>query len=159
MPFRRKKKSTEAEPCEIERAIEAVATNDNAETRSALFQALLNTTLVAATRSAPAEERSWTAEEGEEIGLVMLDSDEGPVLPIFTSVDRLLEWQPGGSGYVAIPSRALFEMASASGAVRLEINPGSATRGSIVGNELEALAEDGYHSVRPRFSPRRRRCE
>jgi hypothetical protein len=95
---------------------------------------------VAATRSAPAEERSWTAEEGEEIGLVMLDSGEGPVLPVFTSVDRLLEWQPGGSGYVAIPSRALFEMALATGAVRLEINPGSATRGSIVGNELEALA-------------------
>lgn len=140
MPFRRKKTSSEAQPREIERAMEAVATNDNAETRSALFQALLNTTLVAATPNAPAEERSWTADEGDEFALVMLDSDEGPVLPVFTNADRLLEWQPQGSGYVAVPSRALFEMAAASGAERLDINPGSATRGSIVRNELEALA-------------------
>jgi len=120
--------------------MEAIAANDNAETRSALFEALLNTTLVAATPNTSTEERSWTAGEGEQIGLVTLHTDEGPVIPLFTSVERLLEWQPEGSGYVALPSQALFEMVAATGTVRLEINPGSATRGTIVRSELEALA-------------------
>lgn len=137
--FRRKRRS-EAEPLEVERAIQAVVADDNAETRSALFTALVNATLVAATPTAPTEERSWVAGEGEEVGLVTLDSDEGPVIPIFTSVERLLEWEPGGSGYVALPGPALFEMAAGTGTVALEVNPGSATRGTIVRSEFEALA-------------------
>lgn len=139
MRFRRKSRS-EVEALEIERAMERVAAADNAETRAALFKALLNTTLVAATPTAPSEERSWTASEGEHIDLVTLESDEGPVMPIFTRLEKLLEWEPTGSGYVALPSRALFEMAAASGTGRLEINPGSATRGTIVRRELDALA-------------------
>lgn len=139
MRFRRKSPS-DAEPREIERAMERVAADDNHETRSALFRALLNTTLVAATPTGPAEERSWTAGEGEQIELVMLGSDDGPVWPVFTSVERLLEWKPEGSGYVALPSRALFEMAEASGAVGLAVNPASATCGEIVRHELETLA-------------------
>jgi SseB protein N-terminal domain/SseB protein C-terminal domain len=119
--------------------MEALAADDNAETRSALFKALLDTTLVAATPNAPTEERSWVAGEGEQIGLVTLDTDEGSAIPVFTSVDRLLEWQPEGAGYVALPSRALFEMLAGSGTA-LEVNPGSATRGTIVPSELEALA-------------------
>ena len=137
--FRRKSRS-DAAPLEVERAMERVAAADNAETRSTLFKVLLNTTLVAATPRAPTEERAWTAKEGDQIDLVMLASDEGPVLPIFTGVDRLLEYQPEGGGYIALPSRALFEMASASGAARLHINPGSATQGTIIRRELEALA-------------------
>lgn len=120
--------------------MEAVAADDNAETRSALYRALLKATLVAATPGAPTEERSWVAGEGEQIGLVTLDGDEGPVVPIFTSVERLLEWQPSGSGYVALPGRAVFEMAAGTGIVALDVNPGSATRGMIVRSELEALA-------------------
>lgn len=123
MRFRRKNRS-ETEPREVERAIEAVGAADNAETRSALFHALLNTTLVAMTPDAPTEERSWIAGEGEQIGLVTLDS-EGPVIPIFTSVERLLEWEPGGSGYVALPGRVLFEMVAGAGTVALEVRSGS----------------------------------
>jgi len=136
----RRKSHSEAEPLQVERAMERVAADDNAETRSALFKALQNTTLVAATPRALTEECSWTAGEGDRIDLVMLASDEGPVLPIFTGVDRLLEYQPDGGGYIALPSGALFEMASASGAVRIHINPGSATQGTIIRRELEALA-------------------
>jgi hypothetical protein len=100
--FRRKNRG-EAEPREVERAMEAVATDDNAETRSALFRALLNTTLVAATADAPTEERPWIAGEGEQIGLVMLESDEGPVIPIFTSVERLPRVGTGGLGLCGPP--------------------------------------------------------
>ena len=137
--FRRRNRSG-ADPREVEDAMDAVAAADNAETRAALFRAMLNTTLVAATPDAPTEERAWIAREGDQIDLVMLDTEDGPVLPVFTSVDRLLEWQPEGSGYVALPSRAFFEMVAASGAVRLDVNPGSTTRGTIERDELAALA-------------------
>ena len=57
MRLRRKSRSG-VEPLEIERAMEGVSGADDAETRSALFKALLNTTLVAATPTTPSEERS-----------------------------------------------------------------------------------------------------
>ncbi len=140
MAFRRKSRG-EAGSSEVERAMERVAAEDNADTRSALYNALLNTTLVAETASAPAEEGSRTPDEGETITFVMVASDEGDVLPVFTSVDRLLEFRPQGTGYVALPSRALFEMAVASGTASLVVNPASATGGEIFRHELKALAQ------------------
>ncbi len=139
MRFRRKSRG-DAGLSDLERAMERVAIEDDADTRAALYNALLRTTLVIATPTPPAEEGWRTTEEGDELVLTMLESDDGPALPVFTSVERLREYHSEGGGYVALPSRALFEMAVTAGAAILVVNPASATGGVIYRAELEALA-------------------
>ena len=82
----------------------------------------------------------WTAQLGDTLSFVVLQTDDGPVWPVFTSEEALLSWRPEGSPFVELPSPALFEMAAANGTVRIDINPASGIRGSIVRREIEALA-------------------
>jgi hypothetical protein len=131
---------SEDDAAEVERAMERVAADDTADTRSVLYRALLDATLVVATPHAPAVEGARIAQEGDTIELVMHHGEDGPVLPVFTSVERLLEWQPQGGGYAALQGRALFELALATEAAWLAVNPGSATSGAISRYELESLA-------------------
>ena len=117
-----------------------VARDDTPENRSELFEALLRTQLFAAMPDGPDEGETKVAGEDEELSLLLLDSPDERVLPLFTSVDRMLEWKPEGSGYVASIGRDAFEMAATNDIARIEVNPGSATHGSIERHEIEALA-------------------
>lgn len=120
-------------------AMRAVSVDDTPATRSLLFQLLLESHLVVMSPNAPAEHQSWTAEAGDTLQLVTFSDDEGTVLPVFTSVDALLRFRPDGSGYVALPASALFQMADAGGTAKLAIDPGSPTSGYLTRGEIEAL--------------------
>ncbi|MBV8217487.1 MAG: SseB family protein [Solirubrobacterales bacterium] len=109
-----------------------VAEQDTPESRRALFELLLDATLTAAAIDNP---RMST-----ERGLAMLESKDGPVLPVFTAVDALRAWRPTGYTPTAVPGRTLFEMAARYGAARIEVNPASVPRGWISRTEIAALA-------------------
>lgn len=47
------------------------------------------------------------------------------MLPVFTSVESLLQYRPTGAGYVALPASALFQMAEAGNTAKIAIDPGS----------------------------------
>jgi hypothetical protein len=136
------------ESSEVEEAMRKVAEHDTAESRRALFELLLGSTLFAATATATASASPREAEQR----LAWLDSEAGPVLPVFTRSEALFAWSPSGYTAVAVTGRALFEMAARSNTARIEVNPASVPRGWISRTEIEALAE-GRVPPGPRQDP------
>jgi hypothetical protein len=128
-------------PRPLEDAMERVAADDSEENRVRLYQLLLEAELLVPTDERPTEERTLVA-TGEESWTVRVlgEDDQGLVVPVFTDVERMLEWEPDGSGYIALEGRALFELAEMNGFGRLVVNPGSATLGAIERHEIETLA-------------------
>jgi hypothetical protein len=126
-------------------AMRDVATYDAPETRARLYQLFLDTRLIVATFDVPTETGPRTVQAGEPLKLITLADEQGPgrVLPAFTSVETLLAWRPDGGGYLALPGLSLFELAAANqnDTVKIVIDPGSPTHGTIVRAELEALAK------------------
>ncbi|HEY2654578.1 MAG TPA: enhanced serine sensitivity protein SseB C-terminal domain-containing protein [Solirubrobacteraceae bacterium] len=110
-----------------------VAEQDTPENRRALFELLLEASLTAAAVDKPPP--------GAEQGLAMLESKDGPVLPVFTGVDALLAWRRTGYTPVPVPARTLFDMAARYDASRIEVNPASMPRGWISRTEIAALAQ------------------
>jgi len=121
-------------------AMKAVSISDTPERRALLFQLLLESTLIVATPDRPDEPRMRTAGPGEHMNLVTLRDADGTVLPVFTSTAAVLAWRPDGTGIVALPARALLEMALAAGTGKIAVNPGSPTFGYVTRYEIEALA-------------------
>jgi hypothetical protein len=74
----------------------------------------------------------WRKAEDEWFDLITLPGEDGP--------ERLGEWRPAGSPYVGFRGRTLFEIAVSNGMARIVVNLGSATGGSILRGEIEALA-------------------
>ena len=118
---------------DVEAAMRRVAAQDTPENRRALFELLLGATLTAAAVEDPPP--------GADQGLAMLESKDGPVLPVFTGVDALRAWRATGYAPVAVPGRTLFEMAARYDTARIEVNPASAPRGWISRTEISALAD------------------
>jgi hypothetical protein len=121
----------------IVQAMHAVAVADTPEARAALYRLLLDSTLIAAT---PHEHGERTMRAGDPLDLVELADPAGPILPVFTDVDALARWRPGGGGYVAMPGRVLLEMAAANDTNQVVVDPGSPTHGVLVRHDIEALA-------------------
>jgi hypothetical protein len=117
-----------------------VALDDSPETRSMLFQLLLDSTLVVATPDAPDQPRRFVAEQGQTLSLVTGQGPDGTILPVFTSPATLLAWRPEGAGYAALPARALFQMAAHAGTGSIHLDVGSDTHGIVTRSEIESLA-------------------
>ncbi len=75
-----------------------VAGEDTPEHRRALFELLLETTLLAPTAD--------PSPPNAKPGLATLPGENGPVLPVFTRTDALLAWRPSGYRPVEIVGRA-----------------------------------------------------
>lgn len=125
-------------PGSVEDAIAAVSVEDSRESRAKLFFLLLETELLVPAVEGPEEEEIRTTEEGEELELLFL---EPGVMAAYTGVDRLLESNPDGCGYIGMSGSDLFKLAADNAITRIEVNPASETRGSIVRWEIEALAK------------------
>ena len=121
-----------SEAPEVERAMRRVAGEDTPEHRRALFELLLETTLLAPTAD--------PSPPNAKPGLATLPGENGPVLPVFTRTDALLAWRPSGYRPVEIVGRALH-MAARYQTARIEVNPASVPRGWISRTEIEALAQ------------------
>jgi hypothetical protein len=122
-----------AEALDIERSMRRVAQQDTPDHRSALFELLLEATLLAATADPPPA--------GAEQSLATVAGENGQVLPVFTRPEALLAWRPHGYKPVGVTGRALFQMAARDRTARIEVNPASAPRGWISRTEIEALAQ------------------
>jgi SseB protein N-terminal domain/SseB protein C-terminal domain len=120
-------------PPPVEHAMRRVAERDTPEHRRALFELLLEATLLAAAADPSASDA--------QPGLATIAGENGPVLPVFTRTDALLAWRPSGYKPVAVVGRALFEMAARYQTARIEVNPASVPRGWISRGEIEALAQ------------------
>jgi SseB protein N-terminal domain/SseB protein C-terminal domain len=134
---------TEGEPLSNAGVVEAmknVSEDDRPETRAMLFQLLLDTTLLVVTPAVPKRSGERTLRAAEHLNLVTLKDDEGSVLPVFTSVEAVSKWLTDSAGYIAVPSRALFELVATSDTNRVLIDPGSPTWGSVTRYEIEQLA-------------------
>jgi hypothetical protein len=121
-------------------AMRNVSVADTADTRALLFRLLLETSLLALTPDRPDPPGAWTAQPGEALSLVTLTDSEGTVLPLFTSAAAVTRWKPEGAGYLAMPSRAIFEMAAANGTNKIALDLGSPTGGYLTRYEIEQLA-------------------
>jgi SseB protein N-terminal domain/SseB protein C-terminal domain len=122
-------------------AMQAVSIEDTPERRALLFHLLLDSTLIVATPDRPDAPRTRTAQPGEHLNLATLQDSDGTVLPVFISTAAVLAWRPEGGGIIALPARALLEMASAAGTGKVAINPASATFGYLTRPEIQALAK------------------
>jgi hypothetical protein len=147
--FRRKRADTAA----VEEAMEKVAREDTPPNRSELLGLLLRAELFAPMPEGPEVEETRVAGEGEDLSLILLGSPDEPVLPLFTSIERMLEWEPEGCGYVAAKGRDTFEMAAMNGIARIDVNPASLTHGSIERHEIEALARGHLPTTRGEVVP------
>lgn len=59
-------------------------------------------------------------------------SDGTGALPVFTTMDHLLQWKPGGCLYITLTGRSVVGMAIGMDSIsEITINPGSAPRGRI----------------------------
>lgn len=121
-------------------AMRNVSVADTADTRALLFRLLLATSLLAVTPDQPETPGSWTAKAGDTLNLVTLADSEGTVLPLFTSAAAVTRWRPEGAGYVALPTKAIFEMAAANGTTKIALDLGSPTSGYLTRYEIEQLA-------------------
>jgi len=124
----------------VEEAMRNVALHDAPESRSLLFRLLLESTLLALSPEPLDRPQRWIARDGEPLNLVTSADADGIVLPLFTDENAILRSQPQGSPFIALPSRAVFEMAVANGTNKIVLNPGSPTSGFVTRREMEALA-------------------
>jgi len=121
-------------------AMNSVGTQDTPDARSLLYRLILETRLLALSPAATDGPSEWTAKAGDTLALKTLREGNEVILPLFTDEEAILRWNSLGSPYVALSSRAIFEMADANGTARIDLNPGSSTRGSITRHEIQALA-------------------
>jgi hypothetical protein len=105
-----------------------------------LFQLLLDSTLFVVTPTTPQHEGERTVQANQSVSLVTVTDGDGVVLPIFTSITSMNRWLDHPAGYLAMPSRAIFEMAAGGGTAKIVLDPGSPTGGAVTRYEIEQLA-------------------
>lgn len=118
-------------------AMHRVAVHDTPATRSVLFKQLLDTRLLALTPAAPKVTGTRTTQAGESLTLVTVADADGSVLPLFTGPDAIARWRPQGAGYVALPSRALFERFGVGGPSQTlsRVRSQPRYRNDVIGND------------------------
>jgi hypothetical protein len=117
--------------------MERVGADDTPENREELYEAFLDAELLVPLAEEPEEEG---VVEAEGIEVVLLGGEDGPVLPVFTTEKRLLEWRPEGCGYATLGEGAIFQMAAGSDIQVVLVNHDSADTGWLVRREIETLA-------------------
>ncbi|HEX2970826.1 MAG TPA: enhanced serine sensitivity protein SseB C-terminal domain-containing protein [Tepidisphaeraceae bacterium] len=130
------------ENLELRQAIIAVATDDSPDTRTQLYQRLLDAQLYLATPDEPEHEETGQLQEGQELRLVLLHNHAGQTIwPVFTDLKAIAEWRSEGGGYIGLPGRVVFDMMASTDAAELIVNPGSTAHGSITAAEAQLLAQ------------------
>src|SRR4051812_24792927 len=126
-------------------AVSVVAHDDNPETRRALYNALLNSTLLAPTRDEPGNEAAsgWTtAQQDAGIPLVTLRNPQGQIaVPVFTDEGALNAWRPEGGPYIGFRGRDFFKIAQQNNTEAILLNPAGPAGGEITRREITALAQ------------------
>jgi hypothetical protein len=125
-------------------AMAGVAHNDNGQTRRALYEALVNSTLLVPTAAQGEDPQpGWhSLEEDTQLQFIVLTNPQGQTaLPVFTDEEALRLWQPEGAPYVAFHAHDLFALALQNNADALVVNVAGPTGGEITRHELSVLAQ------------------
>jgi hypothetical protein len=110
----------------VVQAFHATALDNNLDTRSELYAALLESTLLvplveAANRTTGIQ---VTLADGRQAQLVTGRTDKGdPVLPAFTDEASHRAWRPAGGQCVALPALQLFSIALQHNMSMVVVNP------------------------------------
>lgn len=132
------------ENAQLVAAMAAVVKHDVPLTRRALYEALLESTLILPT----VEETELTsAQPGEDddfgldLRLLTYEGEDGsPLLIAFTDENAVLAWNPEGISYVALSGPDLFTLADYNEISEIILNPAGPVGGRILRQEVESLA-------------------
>ena len=135
----------------LERAMQAVATNDNAKTRESLYKTVLASTfIVQGNVSGGTEVRKgkWIADGDTRVAFKTVEHPPGNiVLPVFTDVEALTSWAGSEVQWIALRAQQLFQSIAPGNIAEVRVNPfrpEQAIRrpgGIITRNEFMALAQ------------------
>ncbi len=121
-------------------ALQAVTAADTAETRSRLYEALLQSTLILPAPEDAAAAEAWIEEE--ELPLVIFEDDEGDsVLIAFTDEDAALTWEPEGLDFIGLRGLDLVLVAKENEIDKIMLNPGSPHGQRLRRDEIVALSQ------------------
>jgi hypothetical protein len=81
-----------------------------------------------------------TLEAELNVGFVGLDVDGQRVLPVFTSEDALVRWEPQGGPFVGLVGSLVAELALANGFDAVAVDPASPGSSLVSREELATLA-------------------
>lgn len=136
---------------ELERAMNAVAMNDNPKTRESLYKAVLASTLIVQGNVAggvPASQGKRIADANTRIAFHTIEHPAGHVvLPAFTNVEALSSFAGPEAQWVGLKAQELFQSIAPSNVAEVRVNP--FRQGQTVGrpggivtrNEFTALAQ------------------
>jgi hypothetical protein len=127
-------------------AIDAVVQGDNASTRAAVYDAILQAEfyLVLMNDKDSVESGEVTLTPGQQISLATISLPDGKVLlPIFSDLDRLQKSVPPGTSvrHVKLPAQGVFQIFMQGPGFGVVINPNVPPSGFVTRTEAEYLAQ------------------
>jgi hypothetical protein len=135
----------------LERAMDEIARNDNAETRESLYKAMLATTFIAQgsiSGSTVASDGKWIADSSTRVAFRTVEHPPGNiVLPVFTDAEALISWASAEVQWIAMPAQQLFQSIVPSNIAEVRVNPFKPGQtinrpgGVITRNEFVALTQ------------------
>ncbi|MBI5305706.1 MAG: enhanced serine sensitivity protein SseB C-terminal domain-containing protein [Chloroflexi bacterium] len=130
---------------ELVRAMQAVASVDNADVRRDLYTAFLQSTLLVPVAPQPGAQKKigWRPVEGETPVefIVAQDDEEKFALFAFTDEESMTTWKSQGSSFIAVSAPNLFQMALDMNIESMLINvAGPVVGGELTRWEIQALA-------------------
>lgn len=124
-------------------ALKDFAQEAKPENRTALYQALLQSTLIlpAPEDEAPEiDDASGTLEEDEALRFLTYENDVGGIVMIaFTDEDAALTWEPEGLPYLGLQATDLLFIAMENEVAEIVLNPASAESYRLDRGEITAL--------------------
>lgn len=128
---------------QLTEALQDFAQDDKSENRTALYQALLQSTLIL---PSPEEETpetgdaSDTLEEDEPLSFLTYENDAGSIVMIaFTDEDAALTWEPEGLPYLGLQATDLLFIAMENEVAEIVLNPASTESYRLDRAEITAL--------------------
>jgi hypothetical protein len=134
--------ATEISNSQLVDAMYASIENNAPEARQALYQALIDSTLILPTDQDLRENANSESNPDMTLRFFILEDEEGNnILPAFTDQNAVLAWMPEGTPYVALKAPQLFAIATRNPITQILINPSGPVSGRVHQNEFAALAQ------------------
>lgn len=121
-------------------AMQAVALQDDPDTRRELYESMLDSILLVPTNE-PVDPHIRDIQPGEEIAFITLETADGKLAwPFFTHRKAALAWQSDIHFY-GFKARYIFQLARQSGIDSILINPAGPVGGQVMHWEIADLAD------------------
>ena len=135
----------------LERAMHAMAKNDNPKTRKSLYKTIRASTFIVPGNVAGGTEvrkGEWIADSNTRVAFKTIEHPPGNiVLPVFTDVEALTSWAGSEVQWIALRAQELFQSIASGNIAEVRVNPFrpeqtiSRPGGIITRSEFIALAQ------------------